>query len=82
MTVFRLSKKRVGNQYLKFLRILVPAEILVPLQISAQFERHSLYMFNRIFFQLPYMKKAFPFYDQVTICNIAEKFAQSKYIYV
>ena len=27
----------VGNQYLEVLRILVPPEILVPLQISAQF---------------------------------------------
>ena len=35
--VFHLLKKPVGNQYLEVLRILVPPEILVPLQISAQF---------------------------------------------
>ena len=34
-TVFHLLKKPVGNQCLKVLRILVPPEILVPLEISA-----------------------------------------------
>ena len=41
-TVFCLSKKLVRNQYLKVVRILVLAENLVPLEISAQFERYSL----------------------------------------
>ena len=36
-TVFRLLKKPVGNQYPYVLRILVPPEILVPVEISAQF---------------------------------------------
>ena len=40
--VFHLLKKPVGNQYLKVLRILVPSEILVHLEISAQYERQSL----------------------------------------
>ena len=42
-TVFHLLTKRVGNQYLEILRILAPPDILVPLEISAQFEKHSLY---------------------------------------
>ena len=41
-TVFHLLKKSVGNQYLNDLRILFPPEILVFLEISEQFERHSL----------------------------------------
>ena len=41
-TVFHFLKKPVGNQYLQDLRILVPSVILVPLQIFAQFENHSL----------------------------------------
>ena len=41
-TVFHLLEMSVGNQYLKDLRILVLPEILLPLEISAQFERHSL----------------------------------------
>ena len=41
-TVFHLLKKPVGNQYLEVLRILVPLEILVSLQISAEFETHYL----------------------------------------
>ena len=41
-TVFNLLKKPVGSQYLKVVRILVPPEVLVPLEISAQFERHYL----------------------------------------
>ena len=39
-TVFHLLKKPVGKQYLKVLRIFIPPEILVPLEISVQFERH------------------------------------------
>ena len=41
-TVFHLLEMSVGNQYLKDLRILVLPEILLPLEISAQFETHSL----------------------------------------
>ena len=40
-TVFCLSKKLVRNQNLKVLRILVLAEVSVPLEISAQFQRYS-----------------------------------------
>ena len=40
--VSHLQKKPVANQYLKVLRILVPPEILVLLEISAQFESDSL----------------------------------------
>ena len=40
--VFHLLKKPVGIQYLKVVRILVLPEILVFLEISAQFERDSL----------------------------------------
>ena len=79
-TVFHLLKKPVGNQYLKVLRILVPTEILVPLQIFAQFERNSLcptaYSPDLIH------KKGFSIYDPVTICNFLEKLAQNKYICV
>ena len=35
-TVFHLPEKPVGNQYLKFLRILVPPQILVPLPVSVK----------------------------------------------
>ena len=41
-TDFHLLKKPVGKQYPEVLRILVPPEILVPLEISAQFVKHSL----------------------------------------
>ena len=40
--VFHFLERPVRNQYPKVLRILVPPEILVPLEISSQFERHSL----------------------------------------
>ena len=39
-TVFHLLRKVVGNQYPEVLRISVSPEILVPLGIFAQFERH------------------------------------------
>ena len=39
---FHLLKKPVGKQDPEVLRILVPPEILVPLEISAQFETHFL----------------------------------------
>ena len=41
-TVFHLLEMSVGNQHLKDLRILLSPEILVFLEISAQFERQSL----------------------------------------
>ena len=41
-TVFHLLRKLAGNKYPEVLRILVAPEILVPLAISAQFERHRL----------------------------------------
>ena len=41
-TVSHLLKKLVGKQYLKVLRILVPPEILVLLEMCAQFERGFL----------------------------------------
>ena len=69
-TVFHLLEMPVGSHYPKVFRILVPSEILVPLEISAQFEEYSLY------------KKGFSIYDQVTIWNFPEKRAQNKYICV
>ena len=39
---FHLLKTSVGKQYPEVLRILVPPEILFPLEISAQFETHLL----------------------------------------
>ena len=72
-TVFHLLKKPVGNKYLKVLRILVPPEILILLEISAQFERGSL--FSTEYFPAPIHKKGFPIYDPVTICNFTEKLA-------
>ena len=39
--MFHVSKNLVGNQYPKVLRKLVLAEILVPLEISAEFQKHS-----------------------------------------
>ena len=36
------TDKASGNQYLEVLRILVPPETLVLLEISAKFERHGL----------------------------------------
>ena len=41
-TDFHLLKEPVGKQYPEVLRILVPLDILVPLEISAQFVKHSL----------------------------------------
>ena len=41
-TVFDFLKKPVGNQYLHIVRILVPSEISVTPQISAQFARPYL----------------------------------------
>ena len=40
--VFHLLKKPLGNQYPEVLRILVTPEILVPLEISVQFQKHSV----------------------------------------
>ena len=36
-----LPKEQVGNEYPEVLRVLLPPEILVSLEISAQFEMHS-----------------------------------------
>ena len=47
-TVFHLLKKPVGNQYLDALRIFVPTEDLIPLEISEKFERH--YLWSREYF--------------------------------
>ena len=77
--VFHLLKKPVGNQYLKVLRILVPPEILIPLEISAQFEMHSLYVQLNIFLD-PIHKKGFSIYGPVTTCNFPEKLTQNKYM--
>ena len=77
-TVFHLWKKPVGNQYPEVLRILVPHEILFPLEISAQFGRQSLC--STEYFPDPMHKKGFPIYDPVIICNFPEKLAQNKYI--
>ena len=38
--VFHLLKKHVGKQYPEVLRTLVPPDVLLPLEISAQFEKH------------------------------------------
>ena len=78
--VFHLLKKPVGNQYLNVLRILVPPKILVPLEIYAHFERHSLCSTEYI--PDPIHKKGFDIYDPVTICNFPEKLAQNKYMCV
>ena len=40
--VFHLLKKPVRNQYLQVLRTLNTPKILVPLQMSAPFQRHYL----------------------------------------
>ena len=78
--MFHLPRKLVGNQYLEVLRILVPREILVPLEIAAQFERH--YLCSIEYFLDPIHQKDFDIYDQVAIFNFIKKFAQNKYICV
>ena len=78
-TVFHLLKKPVGNQYLKNFRILVHPEILVSLEISAQFEKHSPYVQLNIFLD-SIDKKGFSICCPVTICNFPEKLAQNKYM--
>ena len=77
-TVFHLLKKSVGNQYLKVLIILVPPEILNPLEISAQFERH--YLWSTEYFPDLIHKKDFDIYDPVTICNLPTKLPPNKYM--
>ena len=79
-TVFHLLKNPVGNQYIEALRILVPPEILVPVEISAQFERH--YLCSTEFFPDPVHQKDFDIYDPVTICNFPKILAQNKYLCV
>ena len=71
---------QVGNQHLKILRILVLVEILLSLEISGQFERHSYVQLNT--FPAPTHKKCFSIYDPVTIGNFSEKLTQNKYICV
>ena len=72
-TVFHLLTKLVGNQYLEVLRMLVPREILILLEISAQFERH--YLCSTEYFSRSHTSKRF--YDQVTIPNFPKRFAQN-----
>ena len=70
-TVFHLRKKPLGNQYLEVLRILVAFEILVHLEISAQFGRH--YLFSTEYFPDLIHKKDFDIYDPMTTFNFQKK---------
>ena len=79
-TVFYLLKKPVGKQYLKIPRILIRPDILVPLEISAQFERYCLCSCE--YFLRSIHEKGFSIYGLLTICNFPEKLAQTKYICV
>ena len=76
--MFRLLRKLVGNQYLEVVRIIVPPEILVPPDISAQFERNCLFQLNN-FTDLIH-KKDFDIYEPVAICNFPKKLEEKKYI--
>ena len=76
--MFHLLKKSVGNQYLKVLIILVPPEILNPLEISAQFERH--YLWSTEYFPDLIHKKDFDIYDPVTSRNLPTKLPPNKYM--
>ena len=69
--MFDLLKKPVENQYLEVLRILVPPKVLVPIAISAQFERHCLYSIDN--FPDPMHTKDFDIYNPVKISNFAKK---------
>ena len=71
--MFYVLEIPVVNIYLKILRILVAPEILIPLETSAQFERHSLRLTE--YFTDPIHKKGFSIYDPVTISNFAAKLA-------
>ena len=77
-TVFDLLKKPVGKQDLKLLRILVPPEILVPIVISAQFERRCLRSTDN--FPDLLHTKDFDIYDPVAISNFPKELPQNKYI--
>ena len=78
--MYDLQKKPVGNQYLEILRILVPPEILVPIAISAQFERHFYVKLHN--FRYPVHKKDSDIYDPVTIFNFPKNLAQNKDIFL
>ena len=78
--MFHLLKNPVGNQYIEALRILVPPEILVPAEISAQFERY--YLSSTEFFSRSRNQKDFDIYDPLTICNFPKILAKNKYLCV
>ena len=77
-TVFHLLKELVGDQYLKVFGILLPSEILVHWKFLHNL-RGIPYVQLNIFLD-PMHKRGSDIYDQVTICNFPEKFAQNKYI--
>ena len=77
-TVFHLLKKPVGNQYLKVLRIFVPTEILVPLEMSEQLRRTTYIQGN--IFPDPIHKIDFDIYAPVTSFNFPKKLAPNKYM--
>ena len=76
---FIYGKSYLGTN-LEVLRILVAFEILVHLEISAQFGRH--YLFSTEYFPDLIHKKDFDIYDPGTIFNFQKKRAQNKYICV
>ena len=79
-TVFHLLKKPVGNQYLDVLRIFVPTEVLIPLEILRNL-RGTTYVQGNIFPDPTHKKGPGPVsYDLVTIFNFLEKLAQNKYM--
>ena len=67
-----MYKKANGNQYVYFLRILVPPQILVPLVISVKFGMHCLCSIN---FQDHLHKSDFDIYHPVTIPNFPQMLA-------
>ena len=79
-TVFHLLRKLVGNQYPDVLRILVPPEILVPLEISAQFERHCLFSTEQ--FSRSHTQKRFWHIWFSENLKFSKKLAQNNYICV
>ena len=78
--MYDLQEKPVGNQYLEILRILVLPEILVPIAISARFERHFYVKLHN--FRHPVHKKDSDIYDPVTIFNFPKTLAQNKDTFV
>ena len=73
------GKSYLGTN-LEVLRILVAFEILVHLEISAQFGRH--YLFSTEYFPDLIHKKDFDIYDPVTIFNFQKKNVHKTNIYV